>query len=517
MNMNTSLRVAVVMLLGTTMQGAFAASPTDPIKVASEVGSFTSVQGLGDDTNTGGLSFDIPVMKNKLVKPKTTTSDEPYYVNITLLNGAQFGSVPTLSCIYSGTGAVDALVDSPPATVGGSVATFRLSPGATAGAPTETDMLVSAVCTLNFTDTAFILTSGSTKDYGIRVTAAHFDAYEKVSASVVGKLVTFTQGVVASVQQGQVTVDVSSPSLSKEFVSAGWVAQNGDDTRVAQLGTINLKASTDVKSLDGADVTIGSFLGKYTLTLSGAPLAAAQETAGTGVAKSAGVYLSDDACDTDLGGATPTLQFASGTQVTFVDILPIATLSVCMIANNVNSVDRGLVGFTISGVVGNVVPGSLPTLSSVPNLSIVDSTLVKVEKNGTSLKVLNIPPPDYTTDQAAVRFYNMGTTTGRVTGTLYGQGTTDGSNTGGGLPLGSPNVTLIDSLAPNTVKVLTGPQIGALFGQTTWPGRAWLQVESEIKGLRVQALVRTIGVNGQVLTNMSDRIMLDGETLQRTE
>jgi hypothetical protein len=472
---------------------------------------------LGDATNQ--LSFDIPVMKNKLVKPKTTTSDEPYYVNITLLNGAQFGSVPTLSCYYSGTAAyVDALVDSPPATVGGSVATFRLSPGTTAGAPTETDMLASAVCTLNFTDTAFILTSGSTKDYGIRVTAAHFDAYEKVSATVLGKLVTFTQGVVASVQQGQVTVDVSSPSLSKEFVSAGWVSQNGNGTKVAQLGTIGSKATTNAVNLGGSAVTVGMYLDSYTLTLSGAPLAAAQETADTGVAKSAGVYLSTDTCATD-NGATSELHFASGTQISFGGVVPAATLSVCMIANNVGTIDRGLIGFTISGVMGKAVPvvAGSNALTSVPNLSIVDTTLVKVVKNGTSLKVLNIPPPDYTTDQAAIRFYNMGTTTGRVTGTLYSQGTTDGNNTGGGLPIGSPNVTLIDSLAPNTVKVITGPQLGTLFGQTTWPGRAWLQIESEIKGLRVQALVRTTGVNGQVLTNMSDRVMLDGETLQRTE
>jgi hypothetical protein len=508
MNMNTSLRVAVVMLLGTTMQGTFAASPTDPIKIASEVGNFTSVQGLSV------TSFNIPVMKDKIVKPKANGSDEPYFVNITLLDGAQFGSIPTLTCEYTNAGAKSALVDSPPATVGGSVATFRLTPDSISNSAFVADTITSDVCTLDFAATAFILTSGS-KEYGIRVTAAHFDAYEKVSATVLGKLVTFAQGVVASVQQGAVTVDVSSPSLSKEFVSAGWVTQNAVDTRVALLGTINLKPSTDVKSLDGVDVAVGTFLDKYTLTLSGSPLAAAQETAGTGVAKSAGVYLSTNGCTDD--NAAATLHFASGTQISFVDVAPVATLSVCMIANNVNLIDRGLIGFTINGVVGKVVPGSDPTLTSVPNLDIVDTTLVKVVKNGTSLKVLNIPPPDYTTDQAAIRFYNMGTTTGRVTGTLYGQGTTDGNNTGGGLPIGAANVTLIDSLAPNTVKVITGPQLGTLFGQTTWPGRAWLQIESEIKGLRVQALVRTIGVNGQVLTNMSDRVMLDGETLQRTE
>jgi len=447
-------------------------------------------------------------MKDKFVRAKTTTSDEPYFVSITLLDGAQFGAIPaSLKCKYSGAGLQPALTDSPPATINGSVATYRLAAGATAGE--ATDRLISDTCTLTFGANALNLTSGM-KDYGIRVTAVHYDAYDKVSATVVGKLITFTQGAVASVQQGGVTVDVRSPSLSKEFLSAGTVGLVGT-TKVAKLGSLSYVAVTGVLGWDGNLVTIANILDTFTLTVSGSPLAAAQETAATGVAKTAGVYLSLDNCANDWApGGTATRKYSSGSLVSFDAVTDTAMIDVCMIANNVNTIDRGQVGFTISSVVG--VLGNY-----TPNMSILDTTLVKVVKNGTSLKVLNIPPPDYTTDQAAIRFYNMGTTPGRVTGTLYSQGTTDGNNTGGGLPLGTANTTLIEALAPNAVKVLSGPDIGKLFGQTTWPGRAWLQIESEIKGLRVQALVRTIGVNGQVLTNMSDRIMLDGETLQRTE
>jgi hypothetical protein len=296
--------------------------------------------------------------------------------------------------------------------------------------------------------------------------------------------------------------------LSKEFLSAGTVEQFAapSTTKIAKLGSLSYVAVADVLGWDGNEVTIADILDTFTLTVSGSPLAAAQETAATGVAKSAGIFLSVDDCETD-GHAE--IKYSSGSLVSFDNVADAETISVCMIANNVNTIDRGQVGFTISSVAG--------AGNYTPNMSILDTTLVKVVKNGTSLKVLNIPPPDYTTDQAAIRFYNMGTTSGRVTGTLYSQGTTDGSNTGGGALLGAANVTLIDALAPNAVKVLTGPQLGTLFGQTTWPGRAWLQIESEIKGLRVQALVRTIGVNGSVLTNMSDRVMLDGEKLERTE
>jgi hypothetical protein len=507
MNMNTSLRVAVVMLLGTTMHGAFALDPNDPIKLANEIGKFTS-QELEDGA---GLSFQIPVIKGKTIKPKTTTSDEPYFVSITLLDGAKFGSVPTLSCNYTVTGAEDALVDSPPATVGGSVATYRLVPGASVSA--AADVLDTASCTLTFGSTALILASGQ-KDYGIRITAAHYDAYEKVSATVVGTLVSFAQGAQASVTQGEVTVDVSTPSLSKQFLSAGTVTANAADQRVAQLGIISYKATEGILGLDGEQVSAASILNKFTLTVSGAALVVAQEVSGG--ATGAGVYLSWDNCKTAGGFASA---FASGSQVSFADVTFSETasetdLSVCMVANEAATIDRGAVSFSISSVVGQGVGASLTT---VPNLSIFDTTLVKVTKNGTSLKVLNIPSPDYTIEQAAVRVYNMGTTAGKVTGTLYSQGSTDGSNTNGGTVLGTAGSTLIESLAPNAVKVLTGADIGKVFGQTTWPGKAWLQIESEIKGLRVQALVRTTTANGQVLTNMSDRVMLDGEKVERTE
>jgi len=175
-------------------------------------------------------------------------------------------------------------------------------------------------------------------------------------------------------------------------------------------------------------------------------------------------------------------------------------VTLCMNANGVSNIDRGAISFTMT---------PSPSGSAKPNMQIVDSTLIKVVKNGTSLKVLNIPNPENLTDQAFIRFYNMTSNSGKVFGTLYAQD---------GTVLGTPNSLLIDNMAANVVGVLDAPALATKFSITknattgqSWPGRAWLQIESEIKGLRVQALVRAGGIGG-VLMNMGDRILTDDET-----
>jgi hypothetical protein len=230
-------------------------------------------------------------------------------------------------------------------------------------------------------------------------------------------------------------------------------------------------------------------------------------TALTALASTAGIFISnEDDCSLSAAAGGGAVTNATGTQVSFTMVAShIAAgdgiMNVCMNANGVSTIDRGTVSFTITAVAAG---------SFKPNVGIVDSTLVKVVKNGTSIKVLNIPNPQNLTDQAYIRFYNMTSSTGKVFGTLYDQNT--------GAMLGKPNVTLIDAFAKDNVAVLSAGQLATLFQITpdaatlqSWPGRAWLQIESEVKGLRVQALVRSGGPGG-VLMNMSDRILADDET-----
>ena len=484
MNINTSLRIAVALVLGTAMPEVMAAGITDPVKVANEEADFTSADYAG-----AVADFNVPVMGGK-----TISSTAPYFVVITLKEGAKFtGNNVTLKCNYATGADVLAVADTPAAAAGGTVAAFKLESGSTYG------QLTASTCKLSFASPAFTLASGK-KDYGISVVSRHLDPSESVSATQSGTLVTFTQGLQLSTSAGEVTVDVTSPSLSKYFQSGGTVQT---DLYTANLGLIRYAGVEGVNTISAAVIStneadaISKYLSSVTIMVSGAPLAAVQTTAATPLSPiaKAGIFLSNTIdCSDSAAGA---LINASGVQATFTvpaaKVAAGADINVCMLANGISIIDRGIVSFTISAAADG---------THKPNVGIVDPTLSKVVKNGTSIKVLNVPGPT-NTERAFIRFYNMGTFSGKVFGTLYG---TDGK------VIGTPSAMLIDSLAKESVKMIDSVGLAKALGVSEtvgWPGRAWLQIESEIKGLRVQALVRSGG--GTVLMNMSDRVIGDDE------
>jgi len=351
------------------------------------------------------------------------------------------------------------------------------------------------------------LASGK-KDYGVTVVARHNDPSSVDSQTKEGTIVTFVQGLQMSVTAGVVTVDVTSPSVSKRFVANNGSVYAGSGL-TASLGAFKYVGVEDVRTLSGTPINaalpdaIAKYTQSVTIVLSGAPLVAVQATALTAQGSTAGVFISNDACLTSAAAGGGSLINATGTQVSFTIDAAFVNLNgngmnVCMNANGTSTIDRGTVTFAISATAGG---------SSQPNVGILDTTLVKVTKNGTSVKVLNIPNPQNTVDQAFIRFYNMSAGTGKVFGTLYDQNT--------GAVLGKPNVTLIDNFASNNAIALTAEQLASKFEITpdpttaqSWAGRAWLQLDSEFTGLRVQALVRSNGPGG-VLVNMSDRVRLD--------
>jgi len=516
MNTNKILSVATMLMLGTAMQVSVAEGMTSPYKIgleSADVGS-SGTFAIGDTTK----SFTVPVISGRIIENTT-----PYFVIVTLTGGAKFGGTKVaLECGYSatvdiGNAAGVAEVDSPAAATSGAIASFKLQSANGNGALTGCQLTWAA-------DSGIHLTSGN-KDYGISVTNRHMDNSDPVSATKPGNIVTFTQAAQASISAGSVTIDVVSPSLSKTFLEAGSVvaaADAGQADNVANLGVIRYTPATDVYDLAGAAVARDTYLKDATLVVSGSVVAGAVSASSGSTTVTGFIYLSSTAsCSANAAkGAIDTTDTtlvanASGNQVSFVvsaaDFKGSDTsgLKVCMLPNGIATLEKGSVSFTLT-------VKSPTNTGDKPNLTITDTILTTVVKNGTSVKVLNIPPPDYTTDVAYVRFYNMGSVAGKIYGTLYSQGKTDGTNEGGGTPIGTPNTLLIDSLAPGQVIALSGPAIGSKFGATTWPGRAWLQVESEVKGLRVQALVRSGGAGG-TLTNMSDRVMADGEKFQRNE
>jgi hypothetical protein len=185
-----------------------------------------------------------------------------------------------------------------------------------------------------------------------------------------------------------------------------------------------------------------------------------------------------------------------------------------MVANGVTSLPKGSVKV-------NVTTSQISGKS--PNTTMSSNDLSTFVKNGASIKVLNIPGPSNTVDTAFIRIYNMSDAEATVYGTLYDQGVTDaaGVDTGGGTMLGTENMTLAKIPAKGMVVVSPLPansstiDLKALVGKD-WIGKAWMQIESDVRQLRVQALIRTGGAGG-VTVNASDRVKAEGECVQRSD
>jgi len=504
MNTNKILSMAVMLVIGSaaTMQQANATefSMTSPIKVALETADVGSTGELGIAASD---TFAVPVTTGVNV-----SSTAPYYVQVTLTGGATFanGSLAanmTLSCGYGAAGAKPAIEDAPAVIIGGTIASFKLESGA----------LGSTGCKLVWTNAgkAFILTSGN-KEYGISVLSRSTEPSAPFSNTRAGTLVTFAQGLTVGTSGGTVVVNVVSPTLSKGFVNDGSVSIVGVATAVANLGRIMYTPDASVRTLAGGAVAHDSYLKTATLIVSGVPIAAAVSATSGSTTVTGGIYLSSTASCTaaikievadsaNIANADYTKQ-ASGTQVSFsVDAIAFGGnaapgIHVCMLPNGITNIDRGTVSYQLTLKAAQGI--------GTPNLSAVDPTLVTVSKNGASIKVLNISYPQHPTDMTYIRLYNMGTTTGRVRGTLYDQN---------GAVLGTANSVLVDAIAPNVVSVISSTTLATIVGVSTWPGKAWLQIEGEVQGLRVQAIAATS--YGSI--DVGSRVKADGEQLCRSE
>ncbi len=89
--------------------------------------------------------------------------------------------------------------------------------------------------------------------------------------------------------------------------------------------------------------------------------------------------------------------------------------------------------------------------------------------------LFTIPTPG-SGDVGFLRFYNSGSTSGTVVGTLYDQT---------GATLGTPGTVLSSALAAKAVLVLSSTDVATAFGVTSWTGRAWMEVSFVPAGRRI--------------------------------
>jgi hypothetical protein len=146
-----------------------------------------------------------------------------------------------------------------------------------------------------------------------------------------------------------------------------------------------------------------------------------------------------------------------------------------------------------------VITISITGLKGTVESDLGSSSLTTVTKNGTTLRVLNIPNATHA-ERAFIRLYNTGNQAFKVTGTLY-------SEKGEKLTSGETMDLLTTDLQPGDVKAIDAPTLERLAGKP-WTGRAWLLIQAPISSdfFKVQALIRTPNTAGY-LTNASTDAM----------
>lgn len=515
MKTNYALHMAIACVLGgvTVAHEAMAVDWGTTATYASEEGTIADGQPI---VISGGLS------KIPLITGKNVSNTASYYVKLTLKGGAKFASdvdnANKLQCYYDGTTLGPAVIVQVPG-MDKTEVTYQLNSGA-----------LGAGATCSLPNLSIKLYSGQ-KDYSIEAFVNYDKLNDANTATNTTTLVSFAQALAAKAETvgnaSKVTVDVRSPSLGKGFVAADGAATNY--TAIKAIGKVSYTNGSSVKKLDGSNAAPADFITKFSITVSGLPIAAGAEIAGQ--TRSGALFLAtDETCKTYFSAAT-TVSFPLSVADVAVATAGTVTLDitgnaanlnklastypvVCMVANGVTSLPKGAVKVSVT---------TSQISGKTPNTTMSSNDLSTFVKNGASIKVLNIPGASNATDTAFIRIYNMGDTEATVYGTLYDQGVTDaaGVDAGGGTILGTENMTLAKIPAKGMVVLSPLPansstvDLKALVGKD-WIGKAWMQIESDVRQLRVQALIRTGGAGG-VTVNASDRVKAEGECVQRSD
>jgi hypothetical protein len=146
--------------------------------------------------------------------------------------------------------------------------------------------------------------------------------------------------------------------------------------------------------------------------------------------------------------------------------------AVCLVGDGIKTMVPGYVGLTV-----NVTSpgGKVTELAASPDF-------VEVQRNGTVVRVLNVPGKSSDPYQVNVRMFNVSNSEiGNIKGTLYG---IDGKEI-------ATDILLADKLASNNMKLLKSADLVKLAGKE-WEGRAWLLIQAPVSSdsFRVQVLMK---------------------------
>jgi len=523
-----SLLLAIAAGMGLVPSTLWAVAPrsldSGPVYIPAELKEQTVSLGAWYSIAAGatvmdGLDLNVKI-PTKLGYPVRNASGNSLRVTVSLTNGATFVKKPTLVCSHqAGTTAIS------------------LSSGASAGAYSAYSWSTAAALT-SFTAAtagAYIIdsTPGTQTTAGLNSYSFTFpDNFNVVNADSGSCLLSLsagapadsaTSGTTVSAVIGGVKLDASTVSLNATIISkdvvltsavhtiplvsfvtaykltvnplqtfdgahtaiatvdVGKQSKQFEQGAVAYAGGVKLSLAsgvTNLRGLGGNALTATDVISTATLVFSGPPI----RTLSNVTLVASGVCAGGTSIGTKLASTTAADTISIKLKQSEL-VSNSATFVVCLNAPSATTSSPMEIG-QVS------VAGTMETSTGAVDLESKD--LVKVTRNGTVIRVLNIPRGDAVDPfRINIRMYNASNQKiANITGSLIGL---DGKVI--------KDVVLLAELAPYNVMRVTSADLLKLVG-TPWTGRPWLiiQAPASSESFKVQALM--VNPNG-VVSNIS--------------
>jgi len=546
MNLNKKpLLLAITVGMGLVpLAGAFAVplnnlsdgTTPNPISIpfegkesASEYYSMYDDGGAADGLVSAGGDMDayIYTMPGYIVKK---TEQKNLIVKVALTGGAKFTKAPVLICAHSGIATQNDLTD-----LGVSAATWSSfilasdyaangfaaqdmdgSTTAVVITPTVNSVNVpsysfsfpdgfnvvkasSGACLLSFSGaepypvganaTALSVIKGSPGvEVSMTVEVSYNDFFGVKTTNATIPVVRFSTAYKAAFQATNplAGTTAAAPVIDVGVLSKRFKENNVNVNEVFAGHVVITAAVANMRGANGIPVSAADLISSATLTFSGPTI--------TSISKVT-LHL-PDAVDADgcKAAALLTGQVIVGTGGTASDVITIpindtndaysafissvsdpdsaSGFAVCLVADGLKTMAPGYVGLTVNVTSPD---GKVTELANIPNF-------VEVTRNGTVVRVLNVPGKSSDPYQVNVRMFNVSNSElSSIKGTLYG---VDGKEI-------ATDIMLADKLAPNNMKLLKSADLVRLAGKE-WEGRAWLLIQAPVSSdsFRVQVLMK---------------------------
>ncbi len=357
--------------------------------------------------------------------------------------------------------------------------------------------------------------AGSSVDMTVEVTYDEF--FTKVTKTATVPLISFATAYQATVslknEGGGAATKTAAAALidvgtsSKKFISGTEPTLQAFVGHVIVTATDTTTPFRTFRDASGNSLSAGSLIDSATITLAGNPIgnltkvsfnsahsttpscasttlieAVPSVTTTSGSSVAAGTVTV-----TVTGGTTPSASYKQLISENNASVVDHKGMIVCLVADGNKVMDAGYISMTVNGVSKS---GKVVELG-------VSSDYYEVKRNGTAVRVLNIPLEPTDAWKVNVRMFNTSNQPlAGVKGSLYA---VDGTLIKDGLDLGT--------IPANSLKMLSSDAIIGMITGSTAKGRAWMliQAPAAADAFKVQVLMKNpTGVLSNLSTDAID-------------